>query len=55
MMIQKQTVKTERISLHLPTDTVESLKLLAAKNHTDMSKEIRRFIDKGLAVGSTLI
>ena len=52
MMIQKQTVKTERISLHLPTDTVESLKLLAAKNHTDMSKEIRRFIDKGLAVKS---
>ena len=51
-MIQKQTVKTERISLHLPTDTVESLKLLAAKNHTDMSKEIRRFIDKGLAVKS---
>ena len=52
MMIQKQKVKTERISLHLPTDTVESLKLLAAKNHTDMSKEIRRFIDKGLAVKS---
>ena len=51
-MIQKQKVKTERISLHLPTDTVESLKLLAAKNHTDMSKEIRRFIDKGLAVKS---
>ena len=51
-MIQKQTVRTERISLHLPTDTVESIKLLAAKNHTDMSKEIRRFIDKGLAVKS---
>ena len=51
-MSEKQPIKTERISLHLPTDTIESLKILAAKNHTDMSKEIRRFIDKGLSVES---
>ena len=36
----------------MPVDTVDSLNLLAAKNHSDMSKEIRRFIDKGLSIES---
>ena len=36
----------------MPVDTVDSLNLLAAKNHTVMSKEIRRFIDKGLSIES---
>lgn len=38
-------MKTERVSLHLPKDTIDTLKRLAAKNGTDLSKEIRRAID----------
>ena len=40
-----EPIKTERISLHLPKDTIDTLKRLAAKNGTDLSKEIRRAID----------
>ncbi len=38
-------LKTERITLHIPVDTIQELKRLAAKNGTDISKEIRRAID----------
>lgn len=41
----REPVKTERVSLHLPQDTIDTLKRLAAKNGTDLSKEIRRAID----------
>lgn len=41
----KEPIKTERISLHLPKETIQTLKRLAAKNGTDLSKEIRRAID----------
>lgn len=40
-----EPVKTERVSLHLLQDTIDTLKRLAAKNGTDLSKEIRRAID----------
>lgn len=40
-----EPIKTERISLHLPKKTIQTLKRLAAKNGTDLSKEIRRAID----------
>ena len=40
-----EPIKTERISLHLPKETIQTLKRLAAKNGTDLSKEIRRAID----------
>ncbi|PWL54448.1 MAG: hypothetical protein DBY36_02265 [Clostridiales bacterium] len=40
-----EPIKTERISLHLPKDTIDTLKRLSAKNGTDLSKEIRRAID----------
>ena len=42
---ENESIKTERISLHIPIDTLETLKRLAAKNNTDLSKEIRRAID----------
>lgn len=45
-------VKNKRVTIHLPVDTIKSLNLLAAKNHTDISKEIRRYIDKGLSIKS---
>lgn len=48
----EKPVPNERISLHLPVETIETLKRLAAKNNTDLSKEIRRFVDKGLAIES---
>lgn len=38
-------LKTERITIHIPVDTIQELKRLAAKNGTDISKEIRRAID----------
>lgn len=38
-------LKTERITIHIPVDTIKELKRLAAKNNTDISKEIRRAID----------
>lgn len=42
---EEASMKTERVSLHLPKDTIDTLKRLAAKNGTDLSKEIRRAID----------
>lgn len=42
---ENESIKTERISLHIPINTLETLKRLAAKNNTDLSKEIRRAID----------
>lgn len=48
----KEPIKNKRVTIHLPVETIESLNMLAVKNHTDMSKEIRRFIDKGLSIES---
>ena len=42
---EEASMKTERVSLHLPKDTIDTLKRLAAKNGTDLSKEIRHAID----------
>lgn len=39
-----------RISLHLPPDTEIKLRRLAARNGTDLSKEIRRAIDAYLDI-----
>ncbi|MBC8560772.1 ribbon-helix-helix protein, CopG family [Fumia xinanensis] len=48
-MIEKRKdnipLKTERVSLHLPKDTIDTLRRLAAKNGTNLSKEIRHAID----------
>ena len=48
-MIEKRKdnipLKTERVSLHLPKDTIYTLRRLAAKNGTNLSKEIRHAID----------
>lgn len=40
-----ETIKTERVSFHIPVNTLKTLERLAAKNHTDLSKEIRKAID----------
>jgi hypothetical protein len=51
--LKEDSVKTERISLHLPTDTIKALQKLAAKNGTDLSKEVRRAIDAYLDIEVT--
>ena len=49
----KEKCKTERKTLHLPVDTIKALEKLAAKNGTDLSKEIRHAIDAYLDVSVT--
>ncbi|HCA29258.1 MAG TPA: hypothetical protein DEP23_06715 [Ruminococcaceae bacterium] len=44
------TIKTERVSFHLPVATIDTLKRLAANNNTDLSKEIRKAIDSYLDI-----
>lgn len=51
--LKEESAKTERKTLHLPVDTIKSLEKLAAKNGTDLSKEIRHAIDAYLDVEVT--
>jgi len=51
--LKEESVKTERKTLHLPVDTIKTLEKLAAKNGTDLSKEIRHAIDAYLDVEVT--
>lgn len=44
--------KTKRITFHIDVDTALSLEKLAARENQDISKLIRKFIDKGLDVQS---
>lgn len=50
---EKTEIKTERVSFHLSPDIIQALQKLAAKNGTDLSKEIRRAIDAYLDVEVT--
>ncbi|QNK40510.1 ribbon-helix-helix domain-containing protein [Caproicibacter fermentans] len=51
--MKEEECKTERKTLHLPIDTIKALEKLAAKNGTDLSKEIRHAIDAYLDVSVT--
>lgn len=51
--MKEEACKTERKTLHLPIDTIKALEKLAAKNGTDLSKEIRHAIDAYLDVSVT--
>lgn len=51
--MKHETIKTERKTLHLPTETIAALNKLAAKNGTDLSKEIRHAIDAYLDIEVT--
>lgn len=51
--LKEEECKTERKTLHLPIDTIKALEKLAAKNGTDLSKEIRHAIDAYLDVSVT--
>ena len=42
--------KTKRVTFHLPLDTADKIERLAAKENQDVSKIIRRAIDKHLSI-----
>lgn len=46
-------IKTERKTIHLPTETIATLHRLAARNGTDLSKEVRRAVDEYLNLETT--
>lgn len=48
--MEAEKKKDNRISLHLPPETEAKLRRLAARNGTDLSKEIRRAIDAYLDI-----
>ena len=46
--LKESPIRTERKTIHLPPDTIRALNKLAARNGTDVSKEVRRAIDEYL-------
>lgn len=51
--MNQSPIKTERKTIHLPTETIQTLQKLAARNGTDLSKEVRRAVDEYLDLETT--
>lgn len=51
--MKHETLKTERKTIHLPTETIAALNKLAARNGTDFSKEVRRAVEEYLDLETT--